>query len=368
MVRRRFAAYYYPGWHFDPLRNPDPEWSEWDIVLAARPRAEWHRQPLIPAAGPRRDNDPATVRDSIELARAFGIDAFIACFYWNAGTPLLAKPLALIRDEGSERFGLGLMWVNRLPYASLPLRATDSHFVTEDGVTRHTIVDGRLVHTTPDDFLAMIDHLATAYFASPGYLTIDGAPILQVYSVDDLLLDLGREVLPRVIAEAKARLRRRGFSGLHLIATVHRRHDWMGIARELGFSSATSYVLLPEWSGAPVQQYAELAERRAREWSGIATLTGLPYSPAAVVGWDSSARGEWQPVGVPLYPWSPVVVGNDAQTFRAALRSAAIASQDGLVRIASWNEWSEGHYLEPDLDRGTAMLEAVLSVRRELVG
>jgi hypothetical protein len=39
--------------------------------------------------------------------------------------------------------------------------------------------------------------------------------------------------------------------------------------------------------------------------------------------------------------------------------------EDPLVMIASLNEWSEGHYLEPDERFGTGWLEAVRSARND---
>ena len=67
-------------------------------------------------------------------------------------------------------------------------------------------------------------------------------------------------------------------------------------------------------------------------------------------------------------PWSPVVTGATPASFGAALRRALqfqspVACPDPLVLIASLNEWSEGHYLEPDTQFGMGFLEEVRAAR-----
>jgi hypothetical protein len=61
------------------------------------------------------------------------------------------------------------------------------------------------------------------------------------------------------------------------------------------------------------------------------------------------------------------VTGEHPEHFRDALARAArfdVAIDDPLVFVASLNEWSEGHYLEPDQRFGTGWLEAVRDARR----
>lgn len=60
-------------------------------------------------------------------------------------------------------------------------------------------------------------------------------------------------------------------------------------------------------------------------------------------------------------------MNNTPQAFEDALRSAkqfAIERLPAGKRIATWNEWTEGSYLEPDTEHGTAYLEAVRKVLR----
>jgi hypothetical protein len=82
--------------------------------------------------------------------------------------------------------------------------------------------------------------------------------------------------------------------------------------------------------------------------------------------WNSGPR-EATALG---YPWSPVVTGEHPDRFRAAVaRAATFAAarppEEQLVHVASLNEWSEGHYLEPDTRHGTAWIEAVAGGRAD---
>jgi len=61
-----------------------------------------------------------------------------------------------------------------------------------------------------------------------------------------------------------------------------------------------------------------------------------------------------------------VVTGSCPEHFASFLQQAAGYAQgaepDPMLFIASWNEWSEGHYLEPDQRFGPGWLQAVRQV------
>jgi hypothetical protein len=73
------------------------------------------------------------------------------------------------------------------------------------------------------------------------------------------------------------------------------------------------------------------------------------------MGWDSSPRASQTDTYVNGgYPHLPVIQGNTPAAFRKALQSAKsfldATAKDGykVIAINSWNEWTEGSYLEPD--------------------
>jgi hypothetical protein len=123
-------------------------------------------------------------------------------------------------------------------------------------------------------------------------------------------------------------------------------------------------VLLPDWKGPFLQDYAERAAISAAKWPSFAARSGLPYHPSVSPGWDASPRGaDFGAARPDKYPWSPVVVGEHPDRFREALVRAIDTGAD-LVFVSSLNEWSEGHYLEPDTRFGTGWIEAVRDARR----
>jgi hypothetical protein len=243
----------------------------------------------------------------------------------------------------------------------LPVRRTDTPVIEAD----------RLVPADVDDFVALIRYVAERYFVRDHYLRVDGRAYFSIYDSTFFIRELGVDGARLAVTRAREMLASAGLPALHL-AAVEPNLDVVGQARAIGFDSVTNYVLLPDWTGEFLQDYAARMAIRAAEWPAIAGRAGLPYHPSVTPGWDASPRGaDFGPERPNKYPWWPIVTGEHPDRFRAAMADAvAYARQSGLpdeqqlVFVASLNEWSEGHYLEPDTRFGLRWIEAVRDGRR----
>ena len=343
----RIASYVYPGWHPIPERDRSfhAGFTEWELVRACQPRFPGHAQPKVPLLGEYDDRDPTAVGSRVRLARAHGVDALIWGCFWCRGKRVFedALDLGFLGSDEGARMPFAVMWANRMPRRVLPVRQP-----------RAVVIDPqRRVRSDVDDFVRFVAMLAARYFTRPNYVTVEGRSYLSIYDSTWFLRELGLDGARDAIAAARAWLREHGHAGLHL-AAIEPSIDSMPLLVPAGFDSVTHYVFLPEWRGPFEQDYRRLAALRASQWSEFAAATGLPYMPSVSPGWDASPRGaDFGDRHPGRYPWSPVVVGEHPEHFRAAVaRALAFRSargvEDPLVMIASLNEWSEGHYLEPD--------------------
>ena len=361
------AAYVYPGWH--PIEERDrafyPGFTEWDLVYACAPRFPGHAQPRVPAWGRYDDRDPAEIGKRVRLAAEHGLDAFVYGFFWCRGKRVFQEAL----DEGflgspeGRAFPFAVMWANRMPRRVLPVSRRDLP----------VIEGGRRASSDVRDFVDLVVYVAERYFRLPNYLCRDGKPYFSIFDSTFFLRELGFEGAAQAVRAARERLKADGFPGMHL-AAVEPAPGYAERVRDIGFDSVTNYVLLPYWKGPFLQDYARTAERRAGEWAGIARAAGLPYHPSVSPGWDASPRGaDFGKEKPKKYPWWPVVTGEHPDLFREALsRAVRFAGDSGApeptVFVSSFNEWSEGHTLEPDARWGTGWLEAVRGARERPPG
>ena len=111
------GCYYFPNYHRCDERNTaahGANWSEWELVKAARPRFPGHHQPKVPLWGCCDESDPAVMKQKILAARTHGIDYFIFDYYHYADGPFLSHCL----DDGflpavtGDSFRFALMWAN----------------------------------------------------------------------------------------------------------------------------------------------------------------------------------------------------------------------------------------------------------------
>lgn len=362
----RIAAYVYPGWHPTPERDASvhPGFTEWELVSSCRPRFAGHAQPRVPLLGPYDDRNPREVGRRIQLAAEYGVDAFVYGLFWCRGKRVFQEALDrgyLGSPEGRAR-PFAVMWANRMPRHILPVRSADLPVIGAE----------RRVSSDVEDFVALITLAAQRYFKQPNYLSVAGRPYFSIYDSTFFLRELGLEDARHAVETAREHLRKLGFPGLYL-AAVDPAAEVVADLRRVGFDSVTHYVHLPEWKGPQIQEYVAAARARSLEWSGFAERSGLPYMPSVATGWDASPRAaDAGPERPGKYPWSPVVVGEHPDHFREALERALDAVRAGtlgadpaesLVFVASLNEWSEGHYLEPDRRHGNGWLEALSAAR-----
>lgn len=356
----RIAAYVYPGWHAIPERDRSfyPGFSEWDLVAACRPRFEGHAQPRLPALGPHDDRDPREVGRRVALARAHGVDALVYGFFWCRGKRVFqdALDLGFLGSPGGADTPFALMWANRMPRRVLPVTRPDAPVLEAH----------RLVPSDVADFVALVRYLAERYFHRPSYLRVAGRLYFSIFDTTFFLRELGLPAAREAITRARALLCELGLPDLHLGA-IDPAPDVVGALAGVGFDSVTHYVHLPRWKGPPLQDYRAEAAARATEWAGFVARSGLPHHPSVSPGWDASPRGaDFGGARPDRYPWSPVVTGEHPALFHEALvraRRFSDATAGELALVASLNEWSEGHYLEPDTRFGLGWLEAVRDAR-----
>ncbi len=112
------------------------------------------------------------------------------------------------------------------------------------------------------------------------------------------------------------------------------------------------------------------APRAAPTGSTSRAPSRCPYLPSIAAGWDATPRGKRDWDGQRLgFPWTPVLEGATPEAVAHAVGEGLAyldrrgAPADHPVFIASWNEWSESHRLEPCVRWGDGYLRALARLR-----
>jgi hypothetical protein len=174
----------------------------------------------------------------------------------------------------------------------------------------------------------------------------------------------------QAIAELRDHAARRGLPGLYLVGCINTADDVAALS-SIGLDALSSYVWWPEWRGPPRQDYRALAAARRDDWQRVAARLAIPYFPAIAAGWDATPRGTRSWDGRRIgFPWTPVVEGATPDAVAEAVAAGFAflddhgAAPDHPVLIASWNEWSESHRLEPCERWGDGYLRALAALTR----
>ncbi len=354
------ACYYFPNYHPDK-RNQQYHgkgWTEWQVLKDARPRFKGHDQPKIPLWGYTDEADPVVMARKIDAAASHGIDVFIFDWYYYNDGLFLERALeeGFMKAANNKRLKFSIMWANH-DWTNLFPKIQSR----EDTV----IYKGSI---TPATWDKMTGYIIEKYFRHPSYWLIDGSPSFSVYDLGKLIGSFGsEEATARALAGFREKTIAAGFKGLNLNAVNVSNAT---LVKKLGFDSFTSYVWIHHVPLAdfPETEYNKAKEDYFRYAENIVQEFSIPYYPNVSMGWDSSPRCDpsiaFKNLG---YPCTPVLSGNSPGAFRSALMQARQFMDDhpsgqGILTLNSWNEWTEGSYLEPDIKHKMQYLDAVKEV------
>ena len=347
-----------------PAYQPEPRWAElgifkagkgeWQSVWEAVPKWEGHEQPRKPLWGYTNEADPKDVEQKIDAAVSHGVNVFIYDWYWYGGRPFLEDALDKgflgAKNNGKMKFfvmwanhNVGTAWDNTMPLVP-----------NEKPIWR----GGQ----TMDEFRKISDRWIRKYFSRPNYYRIQGKPVLMIYEIRRFVEGVGgMERAKAALGHLRDACGKAGLGGVHLMVCDFALDPRQ--IRELGVDSATIYNFVHWMNPMAAPDYDEWSSRASERFDRAVKELELPaYFPHASIGWDQNPR-------YPKTEIMPTVTNSTPAKFEVALRRAkdwaernTPAGYPKLITVNSWNEWTEGSYLEPDTTWGFGYLDAIKRV------
>lgn len=362
-------AWYFPNWHPDSRNNEwhGKGWTEWEVTKCARPRFEGHDQPKLPIWGYADESDPGVMELKIRTALEHGIDGFLWDMYWfeDGGYRLDALNKGFFGAKNNEDFKIALMWCNHDPIYAHPATRRKPH---------DPLLSGNL---SPEGFRRGSDYFIENYFWRPNYYRVNGRLLFVIWAPQKLIEGIGDIAATRdVLDDFRGRVRAAGLGELYLAVPIHAcpgvwqrdRAEVEKFTKALGVDGTVCYSWPTDSSAFPREEFSKFVDDGIKTFERYANVCDLPFSPTVSNGWDSSPRTLqseiYENVG---YPWSVVTVNRSVAEYERGLRAMRDFAESesfkaGFVTLTTWNEWTEGNYLEPDAKFGYGFLEAVKRV------
>ncbi|MBO0767723.1 MAG: glycoside hydrolase family 99-like domain-containing protein [Solirubrobacterales bacterium] len=330
-------AFYLPQFH--PIVENDgwygTGFTEWRNVVQAKPLFSGHYQPHIPADLGFYDLRVPEVREAqARMAKRHGIDAFCYYHYWFRGQRPLRRVLDDLLNHGMPNMPFCIAWANE-------------NWSRHWDASRNEVLLKQEYDSADDEahgryLQSLLEH--------PLYLRVNGRPVLFIYRIQAMpnpaaTLAMWRDMW-READIGEVEIIKFESHGDHLDPTL--------------YGADSSAQFMPHGVPADQMRIRPLGCHR----------DNIVHDYEQVVDWHLSQEPvEWRRHECVFPSWdntprrgegrSHVFHGSTPERYGQWLAEVyRRAPRDGLVLINAWNEWAESAHLEPDLEHGSAYLEA----------
>jgi hypothetical protein len=315
------GIYYFPGW------RSAGQWAPIMRFPERRPVLGWYRE-----------GDPSVADWQVKWAVEHGVTFFAYDWYWSQGSRSLEHGLhdGLFKSKYGKQIKFCLLWANHNAEGT-------SSYADMQKVTRYWIDN---------------------YFKRPEHYTIDGKPVMIIFTPHRFRADMGSPEVKRAFTEMRRMCVAAGLKGLYMIACVGGSPGEAKVAEEEGYDAITAY----NWPGLGLRgsekwaSFDDLLEPYRKQWDVAVSQCSIPIMTPVSGGWDSR-------------PWhgdaALVRYGRNPANFERHLRDAKAFIEANpkkalpVTLIEAWNELGEGSYVEPQQEFGFGYLDAIRRVFTE---
>ncbi|MBR3619074.1 MAG: glycoside hydrolase family 99-like domain-containing protein [Bacteroidaceae bacterium] len=377
-MKARIIALYLPQFH--PIPENDRWWgpgfTEWTNVAKAKPLFRGHQQPKIPANLGFYDlRLPETREAQAELAREAGIEGFCYYHYWFGGKELLERPFREVVASGKPDFPFCLCWANH-SWSNKTWNRKSA--MQENSMLMEQVYPGR------EDDVAHFMSILPA-LKDDRYIRIDGRPVFVLYSPWDhphvrewiqtwrqLSVEHGLPGLYMIgICDSTLTFRQKpDGTRERVMPNLESSAELFQTVLDMGFDAVNSFGKR-RGEMLSAGKYQDLAKTVVRR---LGVPVGQRYEYAKTVKGFFAPEDRWEnvfPTILPQWDRTPRMASYDGvyvhatpEAFEKHVRQAVdIVSgkepEHRVIFLKSWNEWGEGHYVEPDTEYGTGFLTAI---------
>ena len=310
------GSFVFPGW------DTHRWYPVWACVPERKPVLGWY------------DDRLPEVRDwQIKYLVENGISYVIVDWYWHKGRQSHNYwPKSFAKARYRKYLKWALMWCN------------EGRNMYDDG-----------------DTVKMTKFWVENYFGDPQYLTIDGKPVVVLWSSNAIDRDLGPGAAAKFMALSRKVATDAGYKGIYFVSQFGDMEDEKTYAafkeQTLDATCAYRYTTRwsPHWPGLVDGNipFSAVAETSLKHWRTQAKISPLPFWPSLSTGWGN-------------FPWLGDrgwgISGKTPELFARICRDAKrFADETGCRRFLTGplDEWSEGEIGWPNAEHGFGMLNAV---------
>ena len=353
------CCHYYPGWKKGGN-------------VAHNGFYDLHKYPeRTPLWGYYDESSPEVFDWQIKWALEHGINCFIFCWYRNREN--IGKPVTL--DDLRLGHGIHEAFFNAR-YRDMMKFAIMWECIWGKAQDKNDLINN------------LLPFWVEQYFSKPNYLKIDNKPVLFIYNLKEMMNTIGGfDKAKEAYAALREEIKKYGFDGIHLTANhlatrIDRTNQWwdsLETYKKMGMDSNFQYGWQIAVEDLSEKEYADylaaggyLPGDYVLDFFKNQIDMRVDFDPNFTMFTASSMRDPepWYPIfgfdekGPMLrYIFSIPEYVEHLKYVKKTIDSLPETSVGkNILVLDNWNEWSEGHYIAPNLEHGFKKLQAIREI------